>query len=142
MKSPLPEPIALEKPALVRGPRPLLLNLLIVLELLTVSLQFLFFKASGIGISAKREKTIFVIFALVWLGFIYVLWRGANWARIIVIVGAAMGIFGIFSVVTQTFPNNVLTIFNTLLSIAWLIFLLSHPAKEFTKGVAVPHSTP
>jgi peptidoglycan/LPS O-acetylase OafA/YrhL len=118
------------------------MNVLVALELLTVALQFHYYQPSTPGISAEGERAILIIFAVFWLGLIYLLWRGANWARIVVIIGSALGVLGVFSIASQAPINQTLTIFNTLLALGWIIFLSSRPAKEFTRSIAVSNSTP
>ena len=140
MKSPIPEPTALEMPDMVRGPRPRLINILIAFEFVSYMLSQYFYVAAKppVALPELTVKILAVAGPATWWAILYLLWRGVNWARIIVIVRGIVGTFVILGLALPEpeIPANVqMAILDFAMSCVWLFVLLSRPAIAFTKGI-------
>lgn len=135
MKTPIPAPEPLQQSELVRGPRPPLLNLLILLEFLWTAVGYWPADTGETSLDYEAFQAMGTILSAIWFGVIYLLWRGLNWARWVVIIGSLFGALVIFTAPFETGRPQILAIAHGLLACMWLCFLLSRPAIAFTKGI-------
>jgi hypothetical protein len=148
MDSPIPDPSGFTESvaaqSLAKGPRPAWLAPLLCAEVLVTvgqSIQSMvgntYVVQSGSAYTSTEHGSPapFIFLALIWMIILYLLWRGSNFARLIVIYVSVLGILEVVWIALQQPLAQAMTVANTIIAVCWLWFLTRRSPVAFTRGL-------
>src|SRR5687767_4043426 len=95
MNPPIPDPIVVPRD-LNRGPRPEAMKYFIAVDMLLCVAGITYCDGSLTGYSVVADFIYYFLMIMILLALLWALWKGVNWARIVIMVLCALSLFNLF----------------------------------------------
>lgn len=133
MNSPIPEPMA-EPHAVERGPRPEALKYFMAIALFFTVAGLVYCDGTMTEYSVAADLIVYGFLSVIWLGLLWFLWVGHNWARIVVMIFCGLTLINPFFIGEDSLLQVTVVISDLIFSLIWLWWLRSPAAVAFTTG--------
>ena len=137
MQPPIPDPFSGPPPRpapLPVGSRPPGLKTFIGIELLLVVIGVIYCDGTMTETSVAADLAAYAVLSAIWLVFLWALWNGRNWARIVVMIGSVISVLSLTTIGSDTPLQQVFTIFNAIFGAIWFWWLRMPKVVAFFKG--------
>ena len=133
MNPPIPEPMAAPR-IIERGPRPEAMKLFMAGAIFFTVIGLIYCDGTFTEYSVAADLVLYGVLSALWLFFLWRLWQGANWARIVIMIGCVLSILNLFALGDYTLLQQIESVADAAFSAAWLWWLRTPEVVAFTKG--------